>query len=55
MYPLNIILMLYMYTGSIYRIFEEGKQFQVEQLGAHDGLVNTLTRADLKMQYKYFQ
>ena len=41
--------------GSIYRIYEEGKQFQVELLGAHDGLVNTLTRADLKTQYKYFQ
>ena len=41
--------------GSIYRNFEEGKQFQIEQLGAQNGVVNTLTRADLKTKYKYFE
>ena len=44
-----------MLLGSIYRNFEEGKQFQVEQLGEQNGVVNTLTRADLKTKYKYFE
>ena len=41
--------------GIIYRNFEEGKQFQVEFFGDHSGVVNTLTRADLQMKYKYFE
>ena len=41
--------------GAIYRNFEEGKQFQVEHLGAQNGVVNTLTRADLKTKYKFLE
>lgn len=41
--------------GSIYRNFKEGKQFQVEQLGAQNGVVNTLTRVDLQTKYKYIE
>ena len=44
-----------LFLGSIYRNFEKGKQFQVEELGAHNGVVNTLTRVDLKTKYKYFE